>query len=37
VTNNEHAIERVEQYIKFYYVPGYTDNLEEWECELHME
>jgi hypothetical protein len=37
VTNNEHAIERVEQYIKSYYVPGYTDNLEEWECELHME
>lgn len=37
VTNNGHAIERVEQYMKSYYTPGYTDNLEEWECELHME
>lgn len=37
VKNNDHAIERVEQYIKSYYVSGYTDNLEEWECELHME
>jgi hypothetical protein len=37
VINSDHAIERVEQYIKSYYVRGYKDNLEEWECELHME
>jgi hypothetical protein len=37
VTNYAHAIERVEQYIKSYYVEGYEDDLGEWECELHME
>jgi hypothetical protein len=37
VTNNDYAIERVEQYIRSYYIPGYIDNLEEWECELHIE
>jgi len=37
VINNDHAIERVEQYIKLYFVPGYIDNLEEWERELYME
>ncbi len=37
VTNFDHAIERVEQYIRSYYIPDYTDNLEKWECELHME
>ncbi|MCC6283134.1 MAG: hypothetical protein IT262_21180 [Saprospiraceae bacterium] len=37
VKNTNHAIERVEQYIKSYFVPGFIDNLEEWECELHME
>jgi hypothetical protein len=34
VTNFEHAIKRVEEYIKFYYNPEYGFNLEEWECEL---
>lgn len=37
VTNNDYAMERVEQYIKSYYIPGYKNNLKEWECELHME
>jgi hypothetical protein len=37
VINFEHSIERVEQYIKSYYIEGYIDNLEEWECELYME
>ena len=37
VINNEYAIERVEQYIKSYYITDYIDNLEDWECELHME
>lgn len=37
VTNYNHAIERVEQYIKSYYVQGFNDNLEEWERELQME
>ncbi len=37
VTNSKHAIERVEQYIKSYYVQGFTNNLEDWECELHRE
>jgi|GEM_PF-1486028 len=37
VTNFSHAIERVEQYIKSYYLPGYINDLEEWEYELHME
>lgn len=37
VINYDHSIERVEQYVRSYYVRGYVDNLEEWECELHME
>ena len=35
--NSNRAKERVEEYIKSYYIPGYKDNLESWECELHME
>lgn len=37
VTNFDHAIERVEQYIKSYYISDYTSNLEDWECELYVE
>jgi len=37
VINTNHAIERVEQYIKSYFIQGYIDNLEQWECELHMQ
>jgi hypothetical protein len=35
VINFEHSTERVEQYIKSYYMDGFIDNLQEWECELH--
>ena len=37
VDNSDHPRERVSQYIKSYYLAGFIDNLEEWECELHME
>ncbi len=36
VLNPEHGKARVIEYIKSYYLPGYKDNLEDWECELHM-
>ena len=35
IINHKHAIDRVEQYIKSYYIDGFTDNLEDWECELY--
>lgn len=37
VNNYDHAIARVEQYIKSYYIEDYVHDLEEWECELHFE
>lgn len=37
VTNQDHAVERVQQYIKSYYIDGYADDLDDWECELHFE
>jgi hypothetical protein len=35
VQNSNHTRQRVAEYIKSYYIRGYVDNLEDWECELH--
>lgn len=37
VANFDFAIERVDQYINSYYLKDFKSNLEDWECELHLE
>jgi len=37
VINFDDAIERVDQYLKSYYIKDFKSNLKDWECELHFE